>query len=394
MIPLLAVASLSSYCKILYHAASPSKDDWSQQKTLLQQEIPGVWMVNATTNQKHNTTLRQPHIAVMGTLRHDWSHHYPLLSTDAKMIEAAQTNCTSGIITNHLDNEFGIGSNVGRWSQSMCHALVAGVRLRTHNPTWLWLDQTVCDLKNEAVESPWLCYLPRAEARCRVEDSSSAAHEEQNLTVDPGNRGKYPCSWINGKGAVRLKAFRAGSTEYMFQSISPVVIAEAQRQVGLLFGRKTPDNLVTVHIRWGDKHHEMDLVNITSYVRAVSELLMEAYGHNRTANIYVATEDPVAAVEFKKAVPDGWNVFCDRTVEELSDFRPVDLNGASYMSKNTKGRAGLVGFGSLLVALEARLFVLTSKSNWSRLMDQLRMNIIDPRCNSCTKKIDLRPGMW
>ena len=64
------------------------------------------------------------------------------------------------------------------------------------------------------------------------------------------------------------------------------------------------------------------------------------------------------------------------------------------MTKNTKGRAGLVAMGSLLVAMEAKWFVLTTASNWSRVMDHLRTQIINPRCNNCTHMVDLRPGIW
>jgi hypothetical protein len=48
----------------------------------------------------------------------------------------------------------------------------------------------------------------------------------------------------------------------------------------------------------------------------------------------------------------------------------------------------------LLVALEANYFVLTTASNWSRLMNELRKNVLDPSCGDCTRMIDLRPGEW
>jgi hypothetical protein len=179
------------------------------------------------------------------------------------------------------------------------------------------------------------------------------------------------------------------------QSISPLVVQEAERQVGLLFGPDgVPDDLVTVHIRWGDKFWEMKLAVLSEYMIAISSLLNERFGHNRTANIYVATEDPKVYQEFQNATPPGWKVYYDLTVEELSRYRPARGNRASHMSKNTMGRAGLAGFGSLLVAMEAKLFVLTTGSNWSRLMNHLRTQVIDARCDGCTKMIDLRPGVW
>jgi hypothetical protein len=191
----------------------------------------------------------------------------------------------------------------------------------------------------------------------------------------------------------RKKEWRAASTEYLFERVSPVIIQEAQRQIGLLFGAQgAPDDLITVHIRWGDKFWEMDLAKIDEYMDAIQQLLPK--DSKEMANIYLATEDPRALDEFLKVKPNGWNVYYDITIKELNAFRPKKGNRASWATRNTKGRAGLVALGSLLIALEAKMFVLTTKSNWSTLMNHLRTNIVDPRCGNCTQMIDLRPGAW
>jgi hypothetical protein len=184
--------------------------------------------------------------------------------------------------------------------------------------------------------------------------------------------------------------------EYLFNRISPIILQEAERQVGLLFGSSgVPADLITVHMRYGDKFWEMDLAAAEEYTAAVSQILIQrGQGHNRTANIYLATEDPKALNAFRQAAEPGWKVYVDRTVPELDNYRPVRGNRASWTTRNTKGRAGLVALGSLLVALEANDFVLTTKSNWSRLMNELRKNLLDPRCGNCTQMIDLRPGEW
>ena len=52
------------------------------------------------------------------------------------------------------------------------------------------------------------------------------------------------------------------------------MIQESQRQVGLVFPNgMVPDDLITVHIRWGDKFWEMDLPTAQDYVDAVRSLL-------------------------------------------------------------------------------------------------------------------------
>ena len=188
-----------------------------------------------------------------------------------------------------------------------------------------------------------------------------------------------------------VQEFRAATMEYMFQTLSPLVLQEASRQVGLLFPQgQAPPDLIAVHIRWGDKFWEMDLVPIAEYIQAVEQLVAES-AH---AHIYLATEDPRAAKEFIATAPSHWNIYIDRTLVELTAVRPTKGNRASWMAKNTQGRAGLMNVASWLIALEANRFVLTTASNWSRIINDLRKSLIDPHCGNCTQLIDLRPGVW
>ena len=56
------------------------------------------------------------------------------------------------------------------------------------------------------------------------------------------------------------------------------------------------------------------------------------------------------------------------------------------------GSAGLFSLIALVLALEARLFVLTTASNWSQLLDRLRRVRLDPACGGCTDAVDLMPA--
>ena len=56
----------------------------------------------------------------------------------------------------------------------------------------------------------------------------------------------------------------------------------------------------------------------------------------------------------------------------------------------TKGQQGLQALVSLLLALESEHYVLTTGSNWSQLINELRMAIVDSRCGQCTTVVDLR----
>jgi len=400
-------------------------------------------ITNETTTtkaqKKHQGSDPSKHIlehqaaVICGQLRRNWLHNPPL-SKYAKKIEAHQSNCSSTTIgnitlgttataTHHFDNTFGLGSHLILWGQAMCNGMELGLLMRSQAPEWLWLDRGHCDMQTQAAVSPLLCYFPSSEDRCGSYLKQQQQHQQHqqkqefNIT-DPRRKNEW-CQLA--KQSEESKAMvRASSTEYLFQSLSPLVIQEAKRQIGVVFpGGEAPEDLVTVHIRWGDKFWEMDLPPIQEYIDAVHAILsahddfpghvsnmnvnasvnenanVNAYATTTTtANIYLSTEDPRAYQEFMDAKPDGWKVYADITLLEIDAFRPLKGNHASWTARNTKGRSGLVALGSLLVAMEANMFVLTTKSNWSTLMNHLRTNVIDPRCGNCTSMVDLRPGIW
>jgi len=352
------------------------------------QVVANVKPIDQSTNA---TLLIQP--SAKGKLRNDWRSNPPLSPTAIKILEH-QTNCDLPAANFHVDNTYGLGSHLTLWSQAMCNAMHVKARLRTENPIWLWMDQTLCDAE-QAKLSPLLCYFPASEMLCADDESTPLAN-----VSDPRETQNW-CPYLRQdtpkhiKFEPKLADFRAASLEYLFREVSPIVIQEAERQSGLIFGPDgAPEDLITVHMRWGDKFWEMDLASVEEYVKGVSDLLEQQGRGNSTANVYLATEDPKAKEAFLEAVPTGWSVYVDRTIDELNDFRPAKGNRASHTTKNTKGRAGLVAMGSLLVAMEAKHYVLTTKSNWSRMMDFLRTNILDPRCGNCTRIVDLRPGIW
>ena len=380
----------------------------NQNQTLKQGSDPSINVLE----HKNPTTC--------GRLKRNWMFNPPL-SDYAKIIDQHQSNCSLPLASHHFDNTFGLGSHIILWGQALCNGMETRLRMRSHAPEWLWLDQEYCDMRQQAIMSPMLCYFPSSEYRCS--DSSSVHYistDNDKIISITGDSTRYSNvstlpnitdprkteDWCKlAKSSPEEKAMvRAASTEYLFQRLSPLVIQEAQRQIGIIFPNGiVPTNLVTVHIRWGDKFWEMDLPPIQEYIDAVNSILSvnPTHGNNTTtavnattANIYLATEDPRAYKGFMEAIPNGWNVFSDITLLEINAFRPPKGNRASWAARNTKGRAGLVALASLLVAMEANMFVLTTKSNWSTIMNHLRTNVINPRCGNCTKMIDLRPGIW
>jgi hypothetical protein len=370
--------------------------------------------------QQEQQQQRQQTVGVISTTR-------TLSSNLAREMEAHQSNCSLPVMDFYVDHDYGLGSHLVLWSQALCNAWESNHRIRTvSHPDWLWLDRTYCTTSRnqDDDESPLSCYFPKAENRCPQDIRQSQQQRQQHQAVnvtDPRNRKAF-CKRIReaADSETSLREFRRASMEYLFQPVSPLVMAEAERQLGLLFYSDTncggggtvqvPDDLIAVHIRWGDKFWEMNLPSIQEYLNAIEQTLdlqqrqegssstnrtkNNSSTRNETVHIYLATEDPRAVQEFLQQAPAHYKVYVDRTVTELNDHRPTKGNRASWTSRNTLGRAGLVALGSLLVALEAQSFVLTTQSNWSRLIDALRRNVVDAQCGNCTRMIDLRPGDW
>ena len=136
----------------------------------------------------------------------------------------------------------------------------------------------------------------------------------------------------------------------------------------------------------------MKLVPIHKYIEAVKMLLSERQKTDDDADdavhIFLATEDPKAVQAFRNMSLPAWNIYVDVYFQELNPFRKNQYNGNPMMARDLNGKPGLIALGSLLVAMEANDFVLTTASNWSLLMNEIRKNILDARCN-CTRFIDL-----
>jgi hypothetical protein len=194
-----------------------------------------------------NKTLLQHGIAPMcGRLKRQWLHNPPI-SDYAKQIDKHQSNCSLPVATHHFDNTFGLGSHIVLWGQAMCNGMEENYRMQSYAYEWLWLDQQHCDMNHQAKISPLLCYFPSCEHRCPKNYNPSV--KMKNIT-DPRKTTDW-CKIVKSSQEIKSKV-RASSTEYLFQRLSPIVVQEAQRQIGIIFpDGYVPDDLVTVHIRWG-----------------------------------------------------------------------------------------------------------------------------------------------
>jgi hypothetical protein len=331
-------------------------------------------------------------------LRFDWTN-MPIQSDAAKFFHDHQRNCDLPLANLPFRLRFGLGSDLHVWTQAVCNAaeLKVPVRVKSILP-WIWWDESSCSASDDDSQaSPMMCYFPNAEHTCEGDGSKEV---ETTLSRRQG----YHCEGVMER--FDTSDFRAGGIEYLFSSVSPILIQDAERQLNIIFPEGVPPDLITVQVRWGDKLVEMTtFITIEQYIGGVHDILKARNSPPDHANIFLATEDPRAVKAFREKAPAGWNLFVDQYHEELKEHRGnvtenfnhskgADYNQNPRISEATKGKAGLIALGSLLVAMEANDFVLTTASNWSRLMNELRKNMVQPRCDCTTHVVDLKYGEW
>ena len=254
----------------------------------------------------------------------------------------------------------------------------------------------------------------KAETVCPNDDNTDDSDivERVNITDWEGLIDVNSCPEVTEQYG-GTSAIRAATTEFLFTRLADFVIAEAERQLQIHFGNNTltnnrvPKDMITVHIRWGDKRIEMGLLPMEHYTNAVHQIVNDrkiarssatmsgvdqASDNEDEVHIYLSTEDPEAVELFLNTTPGHWNVYLDQYYVEMLPYRHQygnNYGGNSDLVIQSQGRSGIIALGSLLVAMESKDYVLTTGSNWSRLMNEIRKNIIDPRCDSCTTMVDL-----
>jgi len=105
-------------------------------------------------------------------------------------------------------------------------------------------------------------------------------------------------------------------------------------------------------------------------------------------NVFVSTEDPVALTMFKEHAPSEWNIY----VYSAAVSKEQQVHEVRKDAIDNKGSSGRHALISLLLSMEANYFILTTGSNWSRLMDEIRRTILDHDCGGCTDMMDLQNG--
>ena len=300
--------------------------------------------------------------------------HSPL----AKRIGANQDTCTEKIYYHQMQNS-GMGSDFHTWSQALCNSLQYSSTLVQVDEPWIWADKSFCN--EEDHRQPLSCYFGM-HLTCPNSTLASTAPISWNNRM-------YMCESYIYDIPSRL-LFRAAAIEYLFANLNPKLVHVAEKAIPIVFGPKgIPDNLITVHVRWGDKSKEMNLVNQTEYFNAIEQLVTK---HQLSdPHVYITTESKEGLdklIEEIKIQGKSWKVHHYEAAVYNGNMSPTSV------AANSQGSLGLHSLISLLLAMEAKYYIITSGSNWSRVIDELRTTVVDVACGNCTDSVDLREGFF
>ena len=329
-----------------------------------------------------------------GKLRLDWSE-LGVRSEPARRMRCLQQDCTKRRFVGQMSSS-GMGSSIHAWAKSLKVAQDNGATLSTAWSGVPWVHDDLHSCTAEQIEAPLSCYFGTevtSSATCGQAPPCSHPGDTACVVLQDLTPARDERTWLAHH--TEADGFTMeGAVEFLFSHVQRVVIAEAERQLALIFGAEgVPHPLITVHVRWGDKATEMEPVGMQVYIDAVREMSIK-HELGETPAVFLATKNAEACTQFKALAPPNWRVFAGMDGREKMQ--------SSATEHGRVGQAGLTSLAALLLAMEADYYVLTMASNWSRLMDELRKAVIEPRiCGNedgggeggagCTDMVDLAP---
>lgn len=233
-------------------------------------------------------------------LRLDWNSRR-VRSPLAQRIEAAQQRCLyvdpkapphkKGYILLAMNN-FGLGSDLHTWSQAMCIALEHNVSLVIRGyGEWTWASKEFLDrpdLGHHPMDSLSVYFGDETEGKhcphTPGRDAFKGAQKSEVMYPDPymSVLGRHVIYYSTCPSIIKDKesrhVLRAAAMEYLFTRVRPEVILAARRLRARLFpSNPRPEQMIAIHIRWGDKVTESPLAPMIEYLRLVEVRCLCSY---------------------------------------------------------------------------------------------------------------------
>jgi hypothetical protein len=217
------------------------------------------------------------------TMHSDLAHH----------IKQSQHNCSHQAVFYKINN-WGMGSDFHHFSQALCIALEEHKTVFVTGD-WVWNDKYFCGryatLPPDTNNASFDCYFSREVSPC-----VPAFYR----TIDANNSYSKCPSFVRNKHTRTV--FRAASMEYLFAYLNHHIVVDAEKAMGDIFGEQgIPLDMITVHVRWGDKIHSWGdtLLAIEVYVDAVEKLVFRKSIEDPV--IFLVSEDPAAVQAFQES---------------------------------------------------------------------------------------------
>lgn len=203
------------------------------------------------------------------------------------------------------------------------------------------------------------------------------------LSLMPGSRSQQKSGCDIFYGCPESSACGNGfgaALEYLFAHLGRPVLDRAQSAMSSVFGGSVPSELITLHMRWGDKITETGINPVGDYIEAVQTMQSRCKtSTNATQHIFVTTEDRAALDSFVGAVKTQalpWKIYAwDQSI--IQDSRVQSGIGPTPMAppqlaQRSDGSLGITSLAALLLAVEAKYYVLSPNSNWGHLINEVQ----------------------
>ena len=198
--------------------------------------------------------------------------------------------------------------------------------------------------------------------------------------IPPQFSGKLGSTWVTMNNIVSLSHWRAVGIAYILRWNGGFDYRIRSAISEMLPTASLPP-CITVHIRHGDKKAEMKLLPLSDYIAAVKKM-KEDYPELRHIDTIFLTTDDGAVVDQVGQYPEFHFIVTDHSRNDKISY--------GELARREGYNITMHAFIDLELALQCRGFVVTTASNWSRLIEELRM--IRGKWN--TPWIDLIPGTW
>lgn len=376
---------------------------------------------------------RKPLTVVM-PLRHSWSERTLLPDSVAAEIQAKMSDCHRQVHFN-LQPKRGYGASLNVWMGALCVAMQQNMSL-VANYDWKggypWNGPR--DLCSSAeLATPLACHFGRATNPCHRTLRRRAASDQimpsklseavgwnHSLVLTPSMgfthmahgqavSGVWPgCpdwSLRTGKGG-KPENFLVAAADFLFSHMPAGLEHRAATAATEVFGSLgAPSSLISVHIRWGDKGGEMELLPILRYIGAIEKITAARGLFGANVHVFVMTEDRAALREFRtQAKPRGWRIYAyEKAIVQTSQRASTNSNLTNVANKlnasaeerrgfynaliarraasriapppvaHAAGGMGMHSLIALILTMEAEHYVLTISSSWSKLVNALRL---------------------